>query len=547
MATVRVDARGIFPEGLVLTAYPKLYWSGLAPQLGDPPGTTSVDEAVVDEHGFAELHALEDDAVYYIGAQVAGVWHWKTARTPVALASTGGGGGGVDPTAVEAIINAHYFMPARRRTLGAVSGSITPDLAQGNIFLLSLSGDTTIHNPVNAAELFPVGTAIEAVFRIITNGHKVTLPDLTKWTGNEEPYGLDGSVPELVLGLVSWDDAVTFEGFSNDQIPASFIPFSSTPTAGQVGAYNATTKKLDPVAKGLTKAEVEGLVESLSTSQAEVDARIAALSILTSEHPMTYTGPATAAGQVFVTTSTTQAAPVDLQDYVLERAQPRPVFHAPVTANTTLSNLTGTDLFVPVTTGGVKVTLPTQELLEGRRIGIRNESGEAIKVKGVFSEGAGATEVVIEGNELVYFVVKEGSPDFWVREPGGQERADRVAQVNALATALDAGAFAALSSLGGKVEEVSGFQTARARLVLSSTRVELRGVLAVKAGEELKTGERLCTLPTGKRPKEGGGEVQLRLGGATFNVGEDGKVVLASAALPAATQLALDGVGFPIA
>ena len=56
------------------------------------------------------------------------------------------------------------------------------------------------------------------------------------------------------------------------------------------------------------------------------------------------------------------------------------------------------------------------------------------------------------------------------------------------------------TALGAKVEEAAGWQTVRVRREQVGSTARLRGVLAVKAGQELVAGETVLTLPVGFRP-----------------------------------------------
>lgn len=63
-----------------------------------------------------------------------------------------------------------------------------------------------------------------------------------------------------------------------------------------------------------------------------------------------------------------------------------------------------------------------------------------------------------------------------------------------------AGAWAAMTSLGAKVEKVAALQEPEARTEQATGSARLRGGVKVKALETLVAGETVCTLPEGKRP-----------------------------------------------
>jgi hypothetical protein len=81
-----------------------------------------------------------------------------------------------------------------------------------------------------------------------------------------------------------------------------------------------------------------------------------------------------------------------------------------------------------------------------------------------------------------------------------EEKQLSAALVKRLGEAVTVGVWKALE-LGAKVEEAKvGLQTARVRAELGLNTARLRGGLVIKAGQELKEGETLFTLPVGFRP-----------------------------------------------
>jgi hypothetical protein len=104
-------------------------------------------------------------------------------------------------------------------------------------------------------------------------------------------------------------------------------------------------------------------------------------------------------------------------------------------------------------------------------------------------------------------------------------------------------------SLGAKVEENAGKLDA-GRTTSAAQVAALRGALKIKAAQELKPGETLCTLPPALRPASPQA-LDICHGIATTSVGNrllvaaNGVVTLAVAVL-AAEEVFLDGITFPL-
>jgi hypothetical protein len=109
---------------------------------------------------------------------------------------------------------------------------------------------------------------------------------------------------------------------------------------------------------------------------------------------------------------------------------------------------------------------------------------------------------------------------------------------------LNPTAWAVMASLSAKVEEIAAQQTLGARNEDGATMTRLRGGLKVKAGEELKAGETICTLPEGRRPLK-----LVKVMGvmssnfSVLSIATTG-VVTASTNWGATTECSLDGITF---
>lgn len=526
MGQVRITGAPDFPEGSVCRAYLKRLWAGPPPQPGDKPRAPLVTTSEpVDEHGEALLLELEDGETYYVGALVGSEWRWKTASTPPLTGSGGGGGGGVTTAAIDTLLRARGVIKSIVHDLGTASGSVTPDHALGDIFPVELTGDTTINKPINAT----VNAASDfCEVKIVTNGHKVFLG--AGITAPETIFGLDGSVAKLRLMLVTDSDGTGYEALSLGALPEGVLRVASYGTNGQVLTSDGSKAAFaTPAASGL--------------SQAQVDARIKALSILTGEHLMTYDNAPEGAGYVAVSTGTAGATYVTVFNALLEHGGlPALKPHAVLTSTSTIVE----DFFYPVNKSGSVQTLPNTAVLQqpGRMVAVRNEAGAAIKVKGKLNVAVPTevTEPEVAVGDTILYLATGGGPEenVWIAVPLGRSRAS----IEALITALIApGAWAAMSSLGTKIEQASGLRTAEARL--EGANIRLRGAVKVKAAETLEAGQFLCTLPSGKRPETT--EVAFSSGGASFTVATSGKVALVAGTIAAGTLVPLDHISFSLA
>lgn len=111
----------------------------------------------------------------------------------------------------------------------------------------------------------------------------------------------------------------------------------------------------------------------------------------------------------------------------------------------------------------------------------------------------------------------------------------------AVVAKLNPGVWTALT-LGPKIEANATYQTPRCRTEQGVVR--LRGALNEKAGEELKGGETLATLPEGFRPpgKVLMGLVTKAAGVVTLQIETNG--VMFTSGLPLAATVLLDGITF---
>lgn len=510
--SITISAAPKFPEGTVLGAYPKRTWAGLPPQPGDPPRTAlETTSSAVDAQGYARFTELLPETAYYVGAEVAGAWVWATVLTGPA----GGGSGGGTTALPAGIVSSAQAPPL------SASGNFTADLATYRVFPLNLTGDLTIQAPIHAPA---VAATTYVEIPIITNGHKVSVPGITEWTGGEAPYGLDGTVAQLVLVLLTRDGGATFQGLSADALPPSVIPFSATPANGQLGAYNSATHKLDPYSPIVYQ------------SKANVEALIAELALRSSGGAMAATNaPTSPTSEPNIPVAHTAGG------FTWERLIRLVTGRLAVVADPAAETQLQLDSVYLIATAGRKQKMPVTGIA-GTLVAIANESGGAVKLSGSFTPGSPATITTVELTEAVTVLYVADGEGVW--RPLLSYRS--LARLEAIITTLGApGTPAAMGSLGSKLEQAAGYRAAGAQLEQFGNVVAIRGALKVKAGETLEAGQTLCTLPAGKRPATE--EATFSSAGATFSIATTGKVTVIAGTLAAATVIPLDHVTFPIA
>lgn len=286
---------GQYPQGTVVSAYAAHSYPGPAPKVGDAPAGTPVVSAATGVNG-ALLTGLTDDTDYYVAANPDGVWRWshiraEEAKSPagvpvnVALLGTDGTVGG--PTGsplspdIERIVS---------KALGNVTGTVTPDLDEGNYFTATVTGDLVVKKPIN----WPAG-ANEAIIQLTQNGaggHAVTTegvvwlggtlnsnpepgavtlislvsPDAgahvyaiettTGAEGPEGPKGDPGAQGPPFIGLTDPRSApynAKLDGVTNDA--AAFTTLHEAINAGEVNGYYLTaTAKINSALPALTRA-----------------------------------------------------------------------------------------------------------------------------------------------------------------------------------------------------------------------------------------------------------------------------------------------------
>lgn len=125
-----------------------------------------------------------------------------------------------------------------------------------------------------------------------------------------------------------------------------------------------------------------------------------------------------------------------------------------------------------------------------------------------------------------------------------------IEQLTEIIAGIVPGEWTKPESLGAKVEETAAKLDA-GRTKDNAQVCELRGVLKVKAGEELKSGETLCTLPPSLRPTAtryldaSSGLAASTSTGNKLKIATTG-VVTVAVAVKEGEEVFLDGESFPI-
>lgn len=130
------------------------------------------------------------------------------------------------------------------------------------------------------------------------------------------------------------------------------------------------------------------------------------------------------------------------------------------------------------------------------------------------------------------------------------EVVDTIEQLEEIINAIIPGEWAAFASLGAKVEKTAAKLDA-GRTKDNAQAAELRGVLKVKAGETLASGETLCTLPEALWPAQE--RVIDCTSGLKATTSTGNKLLISAAgvvkvavAVPEASEVFLDGLVFAI-
>lgn len=115
----------------------------------------------------------------------------------------------------------------------------------------------------------------------------------------------------------------------------------------------------------------------------------------------------------------------------------------------------------------------------------------------------------------------------------------------ALVAKLNPTAWTSLT-LGPKVEAFPGFQVPASRAEAGKTVGRLRGVVKIKAGEELKAGETLGTITEAHRPPASVILIAESNAAFSFLTITSAGVISSSANVPATGGIGLDGLSFNI-
>jgi hypothetical protein len=563
MATLVVTAAPKFPENAIVGAYAQRLWAGDAPQPGDKPRAPRESWGGVDSYGFVQIEGLADDTTYYIGGHgVGGEWAWKTMRTPPQGSGGGGGGGG----GAVASVNGHVgtvvlsssdvgALPAASvgvatgaagldagghvptAQLGpdvikgdkfpsvgeaSVAGFVTPDISKGHVFPMKTTGPLTINAPSNAPE-----NAFTIIELWIKGNQPLKFWPGLKWIGPQPVPDLTSSTSMNPYAFVTLD-GISWYGLAGAALPAGVVTVVGALTTGYTIIWNGTEFVMAPLpTSGVSLADLE------------------AKAILGVGPMKGSNEPEPIGGSPWLPCATTSNTFLwrDAGTVVDEWAKPRTKVGFSVEANATCIS----DALYEVVPAGVNSTLTLPDFSAGTvdigdEIIVVNASGGTIKVKG-------KTNLAEVAEHQTTNVTTPEMRTYTLRPNGVWTVTSGYRSTEAVEALTAPGAWTAFSSLGAKIEAVSGGYTAQSRLEQHGANVRLRGVLATKAGEALKTGERLCTLASGHRPAVAEVRVQGLAGAtpATFGILENGQVLLRSAAeIAAATTIWLDSVTFSV-
>jgi hypothetical protein len=430
LANLRLTASPDFPQGINVGAYRRDLWAGPAPQPGDTPGAPLAGVATVEGHGYATFIELEPDTPYYVGAQVVGIWRWKSARTPPEATGGGGGGGGESQAQVEAIANAAVAGEAAARsaadaTLAAeiaglsgpaglnagevdervqnaapviaraaapqtVSGSVTPDMSAGKtVFLYTTTGPVTLHPPTGAPST-PTDKVLEALVIFIGN-NAITLDAALKLEGEPIPFGYASGSSRNAVPLISYDHSAWYAIGADP--PAANVPqVEGEPLEGQALVFNHATGKWKGGTAGLSEAEVKALAKAAVQAEAVLDAA--------GGHKTTLSNRVVQ-GYMLLGDASDKATWSDPAQVIPEYATERPPIYTGVEANLTIHNSPTLSGWYELTKAGITLTLEGGAVPVGEQVIVQNASGGAIKVKGPIGSTSVITIEVQPGEVIV--------------------------------------------------------------------------------------------------------------------------------------------------
>lgn len=399
----------VVPGATSVAVYPRKFWGGPPPSAGDAPHGTPVATVAVDVHGYASLTGLEYEADYYVAALVEGRYLWQKISTGPTPAGTGGGAGTV--TTVNANspdgsgnvqlpgLSATGALPSTVvrgdiHTLGAMSGNVVLNLAQGHVFKGFATGAVAI------TEIAGFVAGARTYFEVeITGNHAITFPFLKKWRyGGEPPQDLsdENSVNSFMFFT---DDGVAFYGVGVEGLPAAVVKVTGAINAGEVPVANGSGgyvgAPLPAGGSGASVAAVEALIRELAVQNGSND-------------PLTITGTM-ALGKILVGASPSALEVGDLATLVHELSR-----LAQSTISTTGSTSLEANHFYRVTALEPTLVMPAETPVgEGAHIVIENASNVPAKVKGRFTPGSATVTTILLGPGEVVTYTSDASATLW--------------------------------------------------------------------------------------------------------------------------------------
>jgi hypothetical protein len=335
----------------------EVFWAG---ETG--PGTVSSVKS--DAQGFVQVWLTE-------GRYDISIPKFKIAKTIELInQSRVATGGGISEAEAKALVKTGPYASAVVKSttvpLGSVSGSVTPNMAEGDVFKGKSTAEVKLQTPSNwpseGSKRRYIEVEIEGKFTIAS-------PFIAGWRFGVEPPQ-DLSSPTSKNGFTFYsDDGVTWYGVGSEGLPSDVIRAS----VGSVGqALISDGEKYNPAtipSGGLSEAEVRAIFE------AEVAEEFFSL--------LLENGGAAAL---------------------------KP--HLPaLTTSTTLTE----DNFYLAAKAAITLTLPVEAVLQqsGRVVAIRNESGGTIKVKGKLNTAVPAeiTTEEVKGAETILYTATGGGPE----------------------------------------------------------------------------------------------------------------------------------------
>lgn len=431
MALYNLTASPEFPETTAVSAFPVAFWAGLPPARGDTPRGTTVSSGVVDSHGYALIEGLANDTPYYFGAQVGGVWRWKSGRTASTGEGTGGGSGpsegaiaaliatavgaeavtarsaeaglaatiaaipassGLTAEQVENIVVSFDPVTSKKWPMGTVSGAVTPDLSKGRVFEMTSSGVVKLKPPTNAP-----GSANDAtipVLIVVKGANDIELVGIA-WEGEPLVFDTSEASSENVIPLESRDGGATWKAIGGDALPTDVLHVNGSPSDKNGVFYDLATKTWKPAAP-FTTAQATAAAEAVVATSAIVNASAGAVKVTGTLAAGSVAYGTSGSAMAFTDLATLTAAKLTLQE---------------LTSSATLA----VEHFYRYNGTGGQLTMPTPAgtIAEGARIVIENVSAGVLKVKGRFTFGSETETVRVmhAGEILTYVCTAEGK--YW--------------------------------------------------------------------------------------------------------------------------------------